>query len=49
MATTARVLLVRPPRLGLWWAGGLVFIGLELVVHGTLALRRRPSFYRGDA
>jgi hypothetical protein len=47
MATTARVLLVHAPRLGLWWLGGLFLIGLELVVHAALSLRRRPNFYSG--
>ncbi|HET9708084.1 MAG TPA: hypothetical protein VFP39_07255 [Gemmatimonadales bacterium] len=30
-----------------WWTGGLLFLGLELVVHGLLQLRRQPSFYDG--
>lgn len=30
-----------------WWTGGLLFLGLELVVHGLLQLRRQPSFYNG--
>jgi hypothetical protein len=30
-----------------WWLGGLVFIGIELVVHLALQLRGRPSFYDG--
>lgn len=30
-----------------WWTGGLLFVALELVVHGLLQLRRQPSFYNG--
>jgi hypothetical protein len=29
------------------WVGGLAFIGIELVAHLALQLRRRPSFYNG--
>lgn len=31
----------------LWWSGGILFIGVELVVHLVLQLRGRPSFYNG--
>jgi hypothetical protein len=48
MATTARVLPVRAPRLDLWWTGCLILIGVEFVAHAALALRGRPNFYRGD-
>jgi hypothetical protein len=48
MAITARVLPIRPPRLGLWWFGGLLLIGVELMAHGALALRRLPNFYSGS-
>jgi hypothetical protein len=30
-----------------WWAGGLAFVGLELVVHLLLLARRQPSFFNG--
>src|SRR5258705_12208782 len=30
-----------------WWRWGVVFIGIELVVHLVLQLRGRPSFYNG--
>lgn len=30
-----------------WWFGGLAFIGVELIAHLALRLRRRPSFYDG--
>lgn len=30
-----------------WWMGGVLFIGVELVVHFLLLLRRQPSFYNG--
>ena len=33
----------RPP----WWAGGLAFIGIELVAQLFLQLRGRASFYNG--
>jgi hypothetical protein len=45
MAATARVLLTHPPRFGLWWLGGLIMIGVELVAHSVLALRGSSSFY----
>jgi hypothetical protein len=47
MATTAQVLLVRPPRLGLWWCGGLFLILVELLAHAFLAIRGSSSFYNG--
>lgn len=28
-----------------WWAGGLLFLAVELVVHLLLQLRGQPSFY----
>jgi hypothetical protein len=31
-----------------WWMGAPIFVGIELGVHAVLALRGRPSFYRGD-
>lgn len=30
-----------------WWMGGVLFAGLELVVHLTLTARGQPSFYNG--
>jgi hypothetical protein len=30
-----------------WWAGGVAFVGLELVVHLLLLARGQPSFYNG--
>ena len=30
-----------------WWTGGVLFVGLELVVHLLLLARRQPSFYDG--
>jgi hypothetical protein len=38
---------IRPAQRLPWWAGGLAFIGLELVVHLVLQLRGQPSFYNG--
>jgi hypothetical protein len=36
-----------PMRWPAWWLGGLAFIAIELLVHGVLQLRGRPSFYNG--
>lgn len=36
-----------PARWSAWWAGGLGFIGIELVVHLAMQLRGRPTFYNG--
>jgi hypothetical protein len=30
-----------------WWAAGLAFVALELVVHAVLQARGRPSFFNG--
>jgi hypothetical protein len=38
---------VGPARWPAWWLGGLAFIGIELVAHLALQMRRRPSFYNG--
>jgi hypothetical protein len=47
MALTARTLGVPGPLSRLeWWAGGLGFVGLELIVHLGLLSRGAPSFYR---
>ena len=48
MAITARALPLHPPRVELWWFGGLLFVGIEFVVHVVLALRGRPNFYAGS-
>jgi hypothetical protein len=46
MALTARVLGLFGPLQRLeWWAGGLGFIALELIVHLGLLSRGAPSFY----
>jgi hypothetical protein len=47
MALTARALGVLGPVQRLeWWAGGLGFICLELIVHLLLLSRGAPNFYR---
>jgi len=30
-----------------WWTGGLVFVGVELVIHLLLQAHGQPSFYNG--
>jgi hypothetical protein len=47
MCATSRLLPIRPLPLGLWWFGGLLFVGLELAVHAFMAFRRLPNFYNG--
>ena len=47
MAASARVLPLEAPPLGMWWYGGVLLIGVELAVHGLLAVRGRPNFYSG--
>ena len=48
MWLTAKTLTGFPlPRWPSWWVGGLAFIGVEMVAHLALQLRRRPSFYNG--
>lgn len=47
MAASARILPLEPPPLRMWWYGGLLLIGVELAVHGLLAVRGRPNFYSG--
>jgi hypothetical protein len=42
-ALTGRLPAPRP----VWWIGGLVFIGIELVAQVVLRLRGLPSFYDG--
>ena len=48
MLATARLLPIAAPTFKRWWLTAPAFVGLELLVHAALALRRRPSFYRGD-
>src|SRR6187399_3161080 len=48
MAITARALPLAAPGFRLWWFGGLLLVGIELVVHAVLALRGRPNFYMGS-
>ena len=48
MVATARALALRGPRLEWWWFGGLMFIGIELLAHAALAVRRLPNFYNGQ-
>jgi len=47
MAASARLLPLEPPPLRMWWYGGLLLIGVELAVHGLLAVRGRRNFYSG--
>src|SRR5262245_58939558 len=47
MVVTSRFLPIRALPPGLWWCGGFVFVGIELVVHTILAMRGRPNFYNG--
>src|SRR5205085_618160 len=47
MVLTAMALGLRPGRWPAWWVGGVVFVGIELVVHFVLWVRGRPSFYDG--
>ena len=47
MAASAHVLPLEAPPLRMWWYGGLLLIGVELAVHGLLAMRGRPNFYSG--
>jgi hypothetical protein len=46
MAVTAALAIGAPP-LRLWWFGGVLFIGVELVVHAVRAIRGLPNFYNG--
>ena len=45
MSANSRVLPIKVLPLNLWWFGGLLFIGIELVVHAIMAIRGVPSFY----
>ena len=44
---TMLLLNAQAMRLPPWWVGGLGFIGIELLAHTALALRRQPNFYNG--
>jgi len=46
-AVTARALPIAGPPLTQWWFGSVLFIGLELAVHGIFVLRGLPNFYDG--
>jgi len=48
MIATAHALPIAAPRWRWWWVGPPLFVGVELPAHAALALRGRPSFYRGD-
>jgi fatty acid desaturase len=46
--STAALLLEHQSLAWLTWAmAGTVFVAIELVAHGVLHLRGRPSFYNG--
>jgi hypothetical protein len=48
MMVTARALSgMRRTQWPAWWAAGLVFVGVELVVHAMLQARGRPSAFNG--
>jgi hypothetical protein len=47
MLASAHALAIAAPRWQWWWMAP-IFVGIELAVHAALALRGRPSFYRGD-
>ena len=47
LPASARALPLEAPPLGMWWYGGVLLIGVELAVHGLLAVRGRPNFYSG--
>jgi hypothetical protein len=47
MAASAWILPLEAPPLRMWWYGGLLLIGVELAVHGLLAMRGKPNFYSG--
>jgi hypothetical protein len=44
--TAASLPWLRVPRVS-WWAAGLGFVGIELVAHIALQIRKRPSFFNG--
>ncbi len=47
MAATARALYIGALPTKPWWLGSVLFIGVELVAHAVLAIRRCPNFYDG--
>ena len=46
-ALATRAILSGPGAVPPWWTGGIVFVGLELLVHLALYARGQPSFYDG--
>lgn len=44
---TASAIGYTPLRHVEWWIGGIAFIGIELVAHLVLQMRRRGSLYNG--
>jgi hypothetical protein len=46
-ATSALLPSVAMRRTPSWYVAGVAFVGVELIVHAALALRRQPSFYNG--
>jgi hypothetical protein len=48
MMMTARLVSIHTLHAASWWLWGLLFVGIELVVHAAMALRGSPNFYRGD-
>src|SRR5437016_4216295 len=45
---TMRVFALAPGvALPAWWVAGLLFVGVELIVHAVLFLRRRPNAFTG--
>jgi hypothetical protein len=47
MVVTAYIFPIKPLPLRLWWCGGFLFIGVELVVHAFLTFRGEASVYDG--
>ena len=47
MVLTAMALDSRRTHWPAWWLGGFGFIGVELLAHLALRLRRQPNFYDG--
>jgi hypothetical protein len=46
-ATSALLPAVAMRRTPGWYVAGVAFVGVELIVHAALALRRQPNFYDG--
>ena len=49
LIATAHLLPIPAPPWRWWWMGAPLFVGIELIAHGVLALRGRPNFCRGDS